>query len=163
MILYFSVSRTVNDGFVTFELILIIGIFLYLHSKYYGNKCEAVLLFCLVLVIVCQSLSSLSDYMKEYILSFFILFPMILLVYYLYTFMTKKKNNFVLKQRIKYLILAVIAYYTKDNHQNRNIIDKEDSLNDILGNDIDSKMSIKLKKLSINTVHTDYQTFDDRD
>ena len=75
--------------------------------------------------------------------------------------MTKKKGNFVLKQRIKYLVLAMIAYYVRDKDvDNENNNDDEDLLYDILDNDNASRMSIGMKKLSINTIHTDYQTFD---
>ena len=99
LIAYCSVSSASKEGYISFVMVTIVGVFLYLQNKYqpfiiqYANKCEEILLFCLILVIVCQGLSAMNESVKSYIISCLIFFPLILLIRYLFVLKTRKDKK----------------------------------------------------------------------
>ena len=89
----FSVSATDINHKVIFIIIMFIFLFIQHQCAPFiiqrGNTMEFILLSCLIFVIKMESLSFLNDTFKTCLISFLIIFPFILFIY----FMIKYKRN----------------------------------------------------------------------
>eukprot|EP01084_Bolivina_argentea_P268864 456808_1 len=140
-ILVVFMATSFNSKLSLFLLIFILGIFLFLQQKYQPfiiqevNTLEFVLIFALVLVVSVQfGLTLQSDYQFAYvILSILTILPFILFIFHtslsLYKMRTVKSEHtnklFLLKQRIKFLILYIIVYYSPSSITRNNVYNQQ--------------------------------------
>ena len=111
-------------------------IFLSLQDRYKpfiiqaGNTMEWILLLCITFGISLDLAIYVVDTFKEYLISFVIILPLILFIYFMIKHKRKKNdlsmNTF--KQRIKYLILWIIHYSSSSEYNSRYNKDSNDSL-----------------------------------
>eukprot|EP01084_Bolivina_argentea_P274725 468320_1 len=169
IILIFIVT-VFNSNISLLILIFILGIFLILQHEHKPfifneiNQIEEILLLTLILVMSTQAVLSNKTQTSNHnytlaisLFSLFIIAPFILLIYYIClsihkikkgTFQNKNYSLDIFKQRIKYLILSIIVWYSlsSDNSSNdaRNI---EQNMNQL--DDNDNKRT-KLKVSALN-------------
>eukprot|EP01084_Bolivina_argentea_P135784 239210_1 len=81
------------------------------------------LLSCLIFIIILQFPLPFNDVYLNVIISFLIIFPFILLIYYIYKFIRVKSEELYLlsfRNRVKFLFLCVVwYYYVSPNENNR--------------------------------------------
>eukprot|EP01084_Bolivina_argentea_P274726 468323_1 len=155
IILIFIVT-VFNSNISLLILIFILGIFLILQHEHKPfifneiNQIEEILLLTLILVMSTQAVLSNKTQTSNHnytlaisLFSLFIIAPFILLIYYIClsihkikkgTFQNKNYSLDIFKQRIKYLILSIIVWYSlsSDNSSNdaRNIEQNMNQLDD---------------------------------
>ena len=99
----FSVSA--GDNTTKIILIMVMIMFLFIQYEYEpfivyeGNQMEFILLSCLAVIIALQTVSSINIDFQRYSTGFLIIFPLILMVYFIFRY------SYLFKQRVKYLIV----------------------------------------------------------
>ena len=155
----FSVSVTDNNNDYKIIFILMISLFQIAQNQcepfiiHSANVMESILLLCFIIVIMLDSVLYISDTFKKGLISFFIVFPFILFIYFIIVYLRSKStvniNNplNIFKQRMKYLIIWMIHYYSNNRNKIKND-DDDDSVD--LALDLDLKtnvMHIKMTKI----------------